>query len=172
VERVRAAGRVGAAFGDHVGDPVRRVGRHQLDLGAALGAELVEKPAQRVRVAARGGPHQPPLIVIDHHGQVVVVFLVADLIDPDPAQPGQPVGPGGGVRSDPGDDRPHGAPGDPHQRHHRGLRAGHRQPGNLIVERSGVPGIVARPRHRRHHHPVLTAAHPGRVGLHHRPLGA
>ena len=109
-----------------------------------------------------------PAVVVDHDGQVAVPLLVADLIDPDPAQPGEPVQPGHRVLGDPGDDRPDGAPGDPHQLGHRGLRAGHRQPRDLIIEEPGVPGAVPRPGHRRDHHPVLGAAHPRRVGLQHR----
>jgi hypothetical protein len=63
--------------------------------------------------------------VIDHHGQIAMVTLVADLVDPDPAQPRELVSPGGRISGDSGDDRPDGAPRDPHQQHHRTLRAGH-----------------------------------------------
>ena len=50
-----------------------------------------------------------------------------------------------GVGPDPGHDRPDGAPGDPHQLAHRGLRARHRQPRHRVVEgqacarRDGAP---------------------------------
>ena len=106
---------------------------------------------------------------IPQNQQVALALLVADLVDPDPAQPGEPVDPGHRVRRDPGDDRPHGAPRDPHQFHHRALRARHRQPGHLIIEVPGVTGAVTRPRHRRDDHPVHPAGHPRRVGLQHRP---
>jgi hypothetical protein len=29
--------------------------------------------------------------VVDHHGEVAVAALVADLVDPDPAQTGEPI---------------------------------------------------------------------------------
>jgi hypothetical protein len=138
------------------------------DLRGSRVAELVEEPAQGVGVAAGRGPDQPPTIVIDHDGQVAVPLLVADLVDPDPAQPGELVNPAQRVLGDPSDDRAHGAPGDPHQIHHRALRAGHRQPSHLIIEVAGVPGAVPRPGHRGHDHPVLAAAHPRRIGLQHR----
>ena len=70
---------------------------------------------------------------------------------------------------DPAGDRPHRAPGDPHQLDHRRLRAVRHQPGDLIVERSGVPGAVTGPRHRRHRHPMVGAGHPWRVGLDEHP---
>lgn len=66
-----------------------------------------------------------------------------------------------------GDDRPDGPPRDPHQLGHRGLEALHRQPGELIIKRPSVPGSVASPRHRRHHHAMHRAGHPRRVGLQH-----
>jgi hypothetical protein len=106
--------------------------------------------------------------MVHHDGQVAVPLLVADLIDPDPAHPGEPVHPGHRVLGDPRDDRPYSAPGDPHQLGHRGLRTRHRQPRDLIIEEPGVPGAVPRPGHRRHHHPVLGAAHPRRISLQHR----
>ena len=168
VERIRAAHRVRAALGDDIGDPVRRIRRDVRDQRAALETELVEEPPQRVGVASGRGPHQPPSVMIDHHGQVVVMALVADLIDPDPAQSRELVNPGGRIGGDPGDDRPDGAPRDPHQHHHRALRARHRQPRHLIIEESGMPRAVACPRHRRDHHPISGTAHPGRVGLQHR----
>jgi hypothetical protein len=69
------------------------------------------------------------------------------------------------VGPDPGDDRPHGAPGDPHQLGHRGLRAHGGQPRDLLIEHVGVPGGVPGPRHRSHRGSMLGAAHPRRVGL-------
>ena len=66
---------------------------------------------------------------------------------------------------DPAGDRPDGAPGDAHQLDHRRLRGVRDEPGDLIIERSGVPGAVTGPRHRGHRHPVLGTVHPWRVGL-------
>ena len=72
-----------------------------------------------------------------------------------------------GVGPDPGHDRPDGAPGDPHQLAHRGFRARHRQPGHRVIEGQGVPGVMARPRHRHHRRPMGGAVHPRRIGLQH-----
>jgi len=126
MEGIRAAHRSRAAFGDDIGDPVRRVRGHVSDLRTALGAEQVEEPAQGGLVPARRGPDQPPTVMIDNDGQVAVALPVADLTDADPAQPREPVDPGHGVGGNPGDDRPDGAPGDAHQLHHRALRTRHR----------------------------------------------
>src|SRR5659263_526744 len=41
---------------------------------------------------SRGGPHQPAGVMVDHDHQVLVALLVADLVDPDPAQVREPVG--------------------------------------------------------------------------------
>jgi hypothetical protein len=48
--------------------------------------------------------------VVDHHGQVPLPTFVEDLVDPDPAQIGEPIMPGLDVDPDPGDDRTHAAP--------------------------------------------------------------
>ena len=71
------------------------------------------------------------------------------------------------VSAHPGHDRPDGAPGDPHQFAHRGFRARHRQPGHRVIKGKGVPGVMARPRHRHHRGPMGGAIHPRRVGLQH-----
>ena len=145
MKRIGTADRGRAALGDHVGDPVRGVGGDMGDLRAPLGAQRVEKPPQGGGVAARCGPHQPAAVVVDHHRQVLVVALVGDLIDADPAQTGEPVDALLGVGPDPGHDRPDGAPGDPHQLAHRGFRTRHRQPGHRVIEghrcarRDGAP---------------------------------
>ena len=55
------------------------------DLGRPLGAQGVEEAPQGGGVAAGCGPHQPATVVIDHHREVLVVTLVGDLIDADPA---------------------------------------------------------------------------------------
>jgi len=172
VERVGALHRGRATLGDDLGDPVRLIGRHVRDRGAALGPEQLEKRAQRGPVAAGCGPEQPARIVVDDDGEVAVPAFVGDLVDADPGQPIQPVTQGLYVRPDPGDDRPDGAPGDAHQRSHRGLRALRRQPGDGLIEAECVSGAVPRPGHVRHHDPVLGAAHPGRVGFQEHPHGA
>ena len=172
VERVGAPDRVRTALGDHGGDPVGGVRAHVCDQLAPLVAELVEEPSQRRGVAAGGGPHQPAGVVVDHDGQVAMTLLITDLVHAETAQPGEAVGRGQRVVADPAHDRPDGPPGDAHQIPHRALRAAHGQPGDLVVETVGVPSAVPRPRDGGHHHPVLGAAHPGGVGLHHHLHGA
>ena len=121
-----------AALGHHVADPVRGVGRHMGDLGAArLDAQGVEERAHGGAVTTRRGPHQPAAVVVDHHGQVLVAALVGDLIDADPAQPGEPIDAGSRCR------RHTRAMIAPTVRQairincaHRGFRARHGQPGH------------------------------------------
>ena len=69
---------------------------------------------------------------------------------------------------DPGDDRPDGAPGDPHQLGDRGLRARASPARRPSRRRPGCARRRAAPTAPRDHHPVLGAAHPRRVGLQHR----
>jgi hypothetical protein len=103
--------------------------------------------------------------MVDDDRQVLVVTLVGDLIDPDPGQAGEPVMQRLDVGPDPGDDRPHRAPRDPHQLRDRGLGALGRQPGDQVVEAEGVTRAVPSPRHRLHRDPVRQTAHPGRLRL-------
>ena len=69
------------------------------------------------------------------------------------------------VGPDPGDDRPHGAPGDPHQLGDRALGALGGQPGDLLIEPGGVSGAMTGPGHRADRGPVLAAVDPRCVGL-------
>ncbi|CKR39914.1 Uncharacterised protein [Mycobacterium tuberculosis] len=165
MKRIGALNRIRAALGDHVSDPVRGIGRNVSNLGGPLSAQGIEEQAQGGLVVARGGPHQPAAVVIDDHRQVPVVALVGDLIDTDAAQVREPVNALFGVGPDPGHDRPDGAPGDPHQLAHRGLRTRHRQPGHRVIESIRVPGMMTRPRHRHHRRPMGGAVHPRRLGL-------
>jgi L-iditol 2-dehydrogenase len=102
---------LGAALGHHGRDPLGGVGADQPDLLAARLAEGVQEAAQRGRVVAGGGRHQPPGVVVDHHRQVAVALLVRHLIDADALQPGQAVPVGLGVGDDAGDDTPDPFPG-------------------------------------------------------------
>jgi hypothetical protein len=124
---------------------------------------------QRLGVLTRCGPHQPAGVMIDHHGQVPMPLLVGDLVDTDPAQPVVPVGQPAAIGPHPRHDRTHRAPADPHQLAHRRLGRVHRQPRHRGIEGPGMPRAVARPRHRRHHHPMRSTPHPRRLSLHHRP---
>ena len=149
----------------HVTDPLRGVGADQANPGCPLGAEEIEELLQRGPVVAGGGPHQPAAVVVDDDHQVLVAAPVGDLVDPDPHQPVERIPHGPGIDDDAAGDRPDTAPSDPHQLHHRRLRAVRDEPGDLIVEGAGVPGSVTGPRHRSDRHPVLRTRHPWRVGL-------
>ena len=102
VERVQAQHRGGGARGDHVVDPLRAVGGDVGELPGPFGAQVVEEPVQRRGVAVLARPYQPARVVIDHDQQVALALAVADLVDPDPAQPGQPVDRGRRGRPPPG----------------------------------------------------------------------
>ncbi len=103
--------------------------------------------------------------MIDHAGDVPVALLVRDLIDPDPFQPGKPVGARLPITGHPGADRPHRPPRDTHQLRHRRPGRVHRQPRHQVVEHQRVPRAVTRPRHRDHRRTVLGAVHLRRIRL-------
>jgi hypothetical protein len=165
VERLKAEGGVGAALADHGGDPGGGVGAHQSDGGTTAFPQLVEELPERRLVPAHRRPDQPVAVVIDDHGEVAMTPLVRDLVHPEPRQPGEAIDLGLGVRAHPGDDPAHHPPADPEQLTDRRLGGPHRQPGDGVVEGSGVPGSVARPGHPGDHHPVLGAEHPGCLRL-------
>ena len=98
MERIQAQLSVLAPISHDACDPLGRIGADQGDLGATLGAELIEEPLQRLGVPARVGPQQDPRFVVHDHSEVLVPALVADLIDPDPGQSLEPVGLGLRVR--------------------------------------------------------------------------
>ena len=171
VEWVGAQDGGGTAGRDHPGDPGGRVGADQPDLLASLRTKRVKEAAQRRRVVAGRGPHQPASVVVDHHGEVAVALLVGDLVDPDPGQPLQPVAGLLGIGDHAGNDPPHRRPRHPQQLVHRLLGGVDRQPRRGVVERAGMAGAMARPGHAGHHHSVLGAADPGclsfQVGTNH-----
>jgi len=114
---------------------------------------------------AVGCPDQPAGVVIDDDHQVLVATPIGDLVDPDPFQPVERVTGGAGVGHDAGGDRADGAPRGAHQLDDGGLRRVRHQPRHLIIERFRVPRVVTSPRHPSDDHPMITAAHPWRVGL-------
>ncbi len=122
MERIGDTDRARTPVGHDGIDEVSPIGADMGDLGATLGSEEIEELTHGRTGASRRSPHQPTGVVVDHDHQKLEPALVADLIDPDPPQPGQTVMLGLDVSPDPGDDRPHGAPRDPHQLGHRGLR--------------------------------------------------
>ena len=122
MKRIGALHRAGAAFGDHLGDPVGLIGRDMRDLRAALGAELVKKQPQGRPIAPGRGPQQPARVMIDDHGQGAKTALVSDLIDADPTYAIEPITAHAlDVGPDARNDRPDGAPRDPHQLRDRRL---------------------------------------------------
>lgn len=172
VERVQAQPRLGTASGHDPRDPLGRVRADQPDRRTPLLAEQVEEAAQRGGVVTGRRPHQPAAVMIDDHRQVPLALPVADLVDPDPCQPVQPVDRLLSVGSHPGHDPPHRAPGHPQQLPHRLLGGMHRQPGGGVVEHPGVAGTMPGPRHLGDHHPMLRAADPGGISLQEGPDGA
>jgi hypothetical protein len=110
--------------------------------------------------------------VIDHHGQVALAALVADLVDPDPPQPDQPVGGLLGIGSHPGHDRTNRAPRHPQQLPDRRPGGVGGQPRRGVIKCQGVPGTMTRPRDRGDHDPMRWARNPWRVGLHERAHAA
>jgi hypothetical protein len=97
---------------------------------------------------------------------------MADLIDPDPAQPGEQITARAGLGGDTRADRADRAPGDPHQLGDRPLGALDRQPRRLVLKAPGKARRVPGPRHRAHDHAMLVAAHPRRVRLDVRQRGS
>ena len=90
---------------------------------------------------------------------------MADLVDPDPGEPGERVALAGGLGRDALADRADRAPRDPQQLSDRALGALHRQPRRLVLEGAREARSMTRPRHRAHDHAVHWAAHPRRVRL-------
>jgi hypothetical protein len=172
VEGVHHPHRVRTPLGDDLGNPVGSIRGHVCDLRCPFLAQQVEEGPQGVGVPARCRPHQAPGVVIDHDGQVLVMLLVGDLVDPDPAQPGQQVHPLGHGSPHPLADAADRAPADPHQLRDRGLRAVGGQPGHRVVEGTGMSGAVPGPGHVGDAHAMLGAGHPRRVRLDHRLQGA
>jgi len=128
------------------GDPARPVCRDEPDLPATLLAQRVEERSQGLLVPPRLGPHQLAGVVVDDDHQVLVAFLVRDLVDPDADQLVE-----GSVaarhRPPPGHDRAHRPPRHSHQLFHGRLRTVRCQPSRHVVEPAGVARPVTGPRH-------------------------
>ena len=165
MERVEAARRLRCPLPHHVFDPLRGIGAHQLQLGAALGTELIEELAQRLLVTPGGHPHQPARVVVEHHRHVFVPLAVAQLVNADAPQAAEEVGVLARILADALDDPPDRLPRNPHQLAHRGLVRVHGQPGALVLEVQREPAAGPRPGHVLHHHTVLLALHPRHLGF-------
>ena len=57
------------------------------ELARAILAEGDRAAFQGLLIVAGRGPHQPPGVVVDHHGQVAVAPAVGELVDADATQP-------------------------------------------------------------------------------------
>ena len=165
MERVQAQRGVLAGGQGAVTDPFGRIRADQADLAGPLGPEEIEELLQGGPVVTGLGPHQPAGVVIDDDHQVAVAAPVGDLVDPDPGEPIEGISHRPGIGDDTPGDRAHGPPGDPHQLDHCRLRGVGDEPGDLVIESTGVAGAVTGPWHRRDDHPVVPARHPGRVGF-------
>jgi hypothetical protein len=165
VKGVRALHRLGTGTSDDMGDPGRRIRRDVGDLCGPVRSEQVEEALQGRLVTASCGPYESARVVVNHDSQVSVSPLIGDLVDPDPSQARQAIHPGVDVTRDSRHDRPDAAPGDPHQLGDGALGALHGQPGDGVVEGSGVPGPVAGPGHLTHGRSMDGAVHPGSIGL-------
>ena len=162
MERVGALGGGRCPGADDGGDVAGAVGR---DVGQGRGpvrAQRAGEAGDGFHGAAGSGPDKQAGVMIDDDDQVLVALAVGDLVDPDPPQPGQPVGAGGSLGGDPGDDVPDGPPSGAHQLADGGLGGRARQPGDGVLERAGMPGAVPGPRHGCDRHAVPGAGHPRR----------
>lgn len=84
--------------------------------------------------------------MVGDNGQVAVSLAVADLVDPDPQQPGQPAGVDL-FGDDPFDDARGGLPRGPQQPGDGGLVSVLSKPRHGVLEVTGVPGPGTSPRH-------------------------
>src|SRR5512139_221884 len=107
-------------------------------------ADHVEELAQGVSTAANARRDDAAAGVIDDHGEVAVVFAVAELIDTDVAQAAQPSGIEA-LGDDPLHDRADRSPVDAHQVAHDGTRGGGGQVGDHLFEHAGKAAIGGRP---------------------------
>jgi hypothetical protein len=165
VPRVKADLGVRAALRDRPGDPLGVVAGHELDLLAALFPQQIQELLDRFAVAAERRPHQPAGVMVDHDREVFLTLADRDLVEPKLRESREQVAAGLRVGAHALADPPDRPPRDPHQLTDRGLGRVHRKPCGLVIEGAREPGVVARPRHRRHHHAVPLATDPRRVGL-------
>ena len=146
----------------------RQVRRHQFDPGTAGRSQQLEELVERFRAAPRPGPDHAPAVMVDHHRQIVVPLPIAELVDPDPPQPGQPrrVQP---ASHPPLDDAADRRPRDVHQATRRRPVRHLRQIRRQLLERRRERAAVRRPRHLLDPNPAASARHsPRRIPQPHR----
>ena len=147
------------------------VDRDRLDRRFLLLGQLREEALQGVSVAARGGPHNPGLLMVGDAGQELVIGAVADLVHTDLNQPVQPalvelVG------DDPLEDLPNRLPRNPHQPPDRGLVHLLGQERGHVLKVPRVRRARSRPRHHLVHVAARRAVQASEPALDRAPDGA
>jgi hypothetical protein len=125
----------------------------------------VQELLDGLAVTAGRGPDQPAGVVVDDDREVALALADRDLVEPQAPKAGQQVALAAGLITDTSADAADRAPCRAHQRRDRAGRRVDRKPRALILERSGEPRPVARPRHRGDDHAVAAALHARRLGL-------
>ena len=156
IKRVKADHGARGAGADRLRERGTQAHRHRLDRLGGFLTHLVEERVQRLGVFPSLAPHDLSGVVVRHQRQRVMMFLPRDLIDPDLHQAGEPFGIQL-IGGHPLRDRPHRAPGDPHQLTTRLLIRLRDQPRHHLLKIPGEPRAWPRERHPLDHHPVLWA---------------
>ena len=160
MERVDADDRVGGSFSDDGADPFGPVAGHEPQLTGPSRAERVEEAGHNRLGAALASPDHLAGEVIAHDRQVLVAFLVLDLVDRDRDEPVQHVDPPERLSRDPdthGVDRP---PGDPVPVSGSLGVADNSVVDDEVLERPSEHRIMPRPRHQCDRRAVGGAVHP------------
>ena len=160
MERVQHALGVGAVLGHGRVDPPGAVAGDDPDRRALLRRQPLEEQVEDLLAVSVVRPDDPLALVVDDDGDVRVALAVRRLVHADRRESVehrrhrrlQPVG-------DPARDLAGGPPRHAQEAGH-GLLVGDRhQPRALRLEVMHEPAARLRPRHARHHHPVLRARH-------------
>jgi hypothetical protein len=138
VEPVKDDLGVGRRLGDRLDVRAGHVDGHGLELGAAGLTELGEERLECVRVPAFARPDDSAGRVVDHHGHVLVVPAVGQLVNADDGQAIERIA-CAASRNDALHDCADGLPRDAHVRAHRGLVASLGQVGDVVFERDREP---------------------------------
>gem|GEM_PF-6350122 len=119
---------------------------HSGELGTAFLAEQLVELVEGVGVLAFADPHNVAFAVVDDDRQVLVVFRVGDLVDPDLSEPVEPCREQA-LGDDAGDDGRDGHPIDPQRGGHGGAVRSLRPPRHHVFELAGMAAGSSRPRH-------------------------
>src|SRR5664280_869141 len=165
MERIEANRRLRCLLPHDRVDPLRAIGRDMRQQSRSGRPEGVEEQCQGVLVAALVGPHEATGVMVDHTREESVSLPVGNFVDPDAGKPIELFGFPGEVLHDPGDDRRDGPPGQSQEHRHRRQCHVLRQPRAGVLQQVRAFRAGPGPRHVRHQHTVLRAAHPRRRGL-------